>query len=659
MGQSLSVSQTLVSQGSIFELGFFRSGTPTSHSIYLCIWYKNIVAENVVWVANREQNSSEPSSRLEFSRDDPDERNQYFIEWNNSKRYWSTGIWNGIDITDDYGIYYNFTSNENESYLTYSTWYANVFPRLVMDKSGLLMRVIWTDPISHLFWFQPSPSQVYAFCRKYGIWRENLLSIGCECLQGFKPFSIEDTMLNDWSGGCVRKTPLQCQNGTYTNGTSDGFLRLSNIATLPENSKVLPDRSLERCRRKNLKVIITVLILLAVGFIGCLIWRKLKQMGIREERDSSARGKDSSDDLLLFDFSTSTNAAAETNIGNNLGKNRKKDVELPSFSFASVSAATGNFSVENRLGEGGFGPVYKGKSLRGQEIAVKRLSRRSGQGFQEFRNEAVLISKLQHRNLVKLLGCCVERDENILIYEYMHNKSLDFFLFDTNKQGMLDWRTRIHIFEGIAQRLLYLHQYSRLRIIHRDLKANNILLDSEKNSKISDFGMAKIFGSNESEANIDSIVGTYGYMSPEYAMEGIFSIKSNVFSFGVLLLEIVSGKKNIGFHGRSHLWANLGYAWESWNSNRGMELMDPILGNPSSTSTLLRYINIGLLCVQENANDRPTMSDVVSMFSNEYAPLPTPKEPTFFTNRHVINTNPNNAGNCSVNTITLSDIEGR
>ncbi|XP_059656979.1 G-type lectin S-receptor-like serine/threonine-protein kinase CES101 [Cornus florida] len=381
-----------------------------------------------------------------------------------------------------------------------------------------------------------------------------------------------------------------------------------------------------------------------------LIWRKLKQKG--EE--------DSSEDLLLFDFSASANAAAETNIGNNLSRTGKKDVELPLFSFASVSTATGNFSIANKLGEGGFGPVYKGKLVKGQEIAVKRLSGRSGQGLQEFKNETILIAKLQHQNLVKLLGCCIEPDESILIYEYMPNKSLDFFLFDPNQQGILDWTTRIRIIEGIAQGLLYLHQYSRLRIIHRDLKASNILLDSEMKLKISDFGMATIFGVNESQTSTNRIVGTYGYMSPEYAMQDLFSIKSDVFSFGVLLLEIVSGKKNTIFHHNDSLHL-LGYAWELHSADRGMELMDPILGNAASATTFLRYINIGLLCVQGNAQDRPTISDVVSMLSNEYSVLPLTKEPAFFTCRSVMNTNPSlsNVENCSVNNVTLSIIEAR
>ncbi|KAJ0638827.1 putative protein kinase RLK-Pelle-DLSV family [Helianthus annuus] len=187
---------------------------------------------------------------------------------------------------------------------------------------------------------------------------------------------------------------------------------------------------------------------------------------------------------------------------------KNMNAELHYFTFQSISSATNNFSNTNKLGKGGFGEVYKGKLVDGQEVAVKRLSKSSGQGVKEFKNESELIAKLQHTNLVRLLGYCVEKQEQILVYEYMPNNSLDFFLFDPMKKGLLDWNQRFVIIDGIAQGLLYLHKFSRLRIIHRDLKASNILLDDYLKPKISDFGMAKSFGINESEANTSRVVGT-------------------------------------------------------------------------------------------------------------------------------------------------------
>ncbi|KAG8080260.1 hypothetical protein GUJ93_ZPchr0007g4623 [Zizania palustris] len=229
-----------------------------------------------------------------------------------------------------------------------------------------------------------------------------------------------------------------------------------------------------------------------------------------------------------------------------LWKIEESSTDFTLYDLDDLATATDNFSEDNKLGRGGFGPVYKGKLPDGAEIAVKRLSAQSGQGLKEFKNEIQLIAKLQHTNLVKLVGCCVQEDEKMLVYEYMPNRSLDVFIFDQQRGPLLDWRKRLHIIEGVAQGLLYLHKHSRVRIIHRDLKASNILLDKDLNPKISDFGMARIFGSNMTEANTNRVVGTYGYMAPEYASEGIFSVKSDVFSFGVLLLEIVSGKRSSG-----------------------------------------------------------------------------------------------------------------
>ncbi|KAJ4718595.1 Receptor-like serine/threonine-protein kinase [Melia azedarach] len=363
------------------------------------------------------------------------------------------------------------------------------------------------------------------------------------------------------------------------------------------------------------------------------------------------RSRNKGEDLMRFDLEMSQKAGnTELIERNKRGRGRKKEVELPLFSFSSVSAATNNFSDTNKLGEGGFGPVYKGVLLKGDEIAVKRLSGTSGQGLEELKNEATVIAKVQHKNLVRLLGCCIEKDEKILIYEYMPNKSLDFFLFDQIKCKLLDWETRVRIIEGVAQGLLYLHQYSRLRIIHRDLKTSNILLDTAMNPKISDFGVARIiFGGNELQAKTNRIVGTYGYIAPEYVVRGVFSIKSDVFSFGVVLLEILSGKKNVEFYQTESL-SLLGNAWDLWTSDKVFDLIDPVILKETSSmhAILSRYVNIALLCVQQRAEDRPTMSDVVSMLTNEVVPLLPPKQPAF---SHLTNpvSSPSEQQNYSIN----------
>ncbi|CAN7081519.1 unnamed protein product [Brassica oleracea var. botrytis] len=256
------------------------------------------------------------------------------------------------------------------------------------------------------------------------------------------------------------------------------------------------------------------------------------------------------------------------------------------YEFEAIEAATNKFSVSNKLGEGGYGEVYKGKLPNGTEVAVKRLSEMSGQDTRKFRNEVVLVSKLQHKNLVRLFGFCLQGDEKILIYEFVPNKSLDYYLFDPEKQGQLDWTRRYKIIGEIAQGILHLHQDSHPTIIYRDFKASNILLDAEMNPKISDFGMATIFGMEETRGNSKWNAETLNYMSPEFAMHGKFSMKTDVYSFGILILEIISGKENSYLYqiDENTTAGNLvTYVWRLWTSGSQLELVDPAMrGNYKS-----------------------------------------------------------------------------
>ncbi|KAG7942629.1 hypothetical protein I3843_16G113400, partial [Carya illinoinensis] len=282
-------------------------------------------------------------------------------------------------------------------------------------------------------------------------------------------------------------------------------------------------------------------------------------------------------------------------------------------------------------------------------------------GFEEFKNEVTLTAKLQHVNLVRVLGFCIERDEQMLIYEYMPNKSLDFYLFDSARRFLLDWKKSVHVIEGITQGLLYLQEYSRFTIIHRDLKASNILLDNEMKPKISDFGMAKIFSKDEHEANTRRIVGTYGYVPPEYVKKGLYSTKSDVYGFGVLILQIISGKKNACFYGVNENLNLLEYAYDLWKSGKGKEFMDPSLDDTVSSCKLIRCLQIGLLCVQENAADRPSILEVSSMLKSEIAALTIPKIPAFSTKRNGDEGTKSQLQleDCSINDTTLSQMVAR
>ncbi|EOA22132.1 hypothetical protein CARUB_v10002690mg [Capsella rubella] len=294
------------------------------------------------------------------------------------------------------------------------------------------------------------------------------------------------------------------------------------------------------------------------------------------------------------------------------------------FDLSMLLAATNDFSCENKLGQGGFGTVYKGTLFSGKEIAVKRLKKGSGQGDIEFKNEVSLLTRLQHRNLVKLLGFCNEGDEVILVYEFVPNASLDNFIFAEEKRSLLTWELRYIIIEGIARGLVYLHEDSQLKIIHRDLKLSNILLDAEMNPKVADFGTARLFDTDETRAETKNIAGTRGYMSPEYLNHGQISAKSDVYSFGVMLLEIISGERCNSFEGEGIA----AFAWKRWVEGKPENIIDTFLIR-QPRDEIIKLIQIGLLCVQENAAKRPTMSSVIIWLGSDTIIIPLPNAPAF------------------------------
>ncbi|KAL5564977.1 hypothetical protein UlMin_028141 [Ulmus minor] len=296
---------------------------------------------------------------------------------------------------------------------------------------------------------------------------------------------------------------------------------------------------------------------------------------------------------------------------------RGLDLQTGIFTLRKIKSATGNFDPANKIGEGGFGPVYKGVLSDGGVIAVKQLSSKSKQGNREFVNEIGMISALQHPNLVKLYGCCIEGNQLLLIYEYMENNSLARALFGREEHLLhLDWPTRKKICFGVARGLAYLHEESRLKIVHRDIKATNVLLDKDLNAKISDFGLAKL--DEEENTHISTrIAGTIGYMAPEYATRGYLTEKADIYSFGVVALEIVSGKSNTNYRPREEFLFLLDWAYVLQEQGNLLDLVDPRLGSNYSKEEAMTMLSLALLCTNPSPTLRPPMSSVAKMLEGK------------------------------------------
>ncbi|WCJ38486.1 cysteine-rich RLK (RECEPTOR-like protein kinase) 2 [Euphorbia peplus] len=302
------------------------------------------------------------------------------------------------------------------------------------------------------------------------------------------------------------------------------------------------------------------------------------------------------------------------------------------FKYSTLEKATGSFDNVNKLGQGGFGSVYKGVLPDGREIAVKRLFFNNRHRAADFYNEVNMISSVEHKNLVRLLGCSCSGPESLLVYEYLANKSLDRFIFDQNKGKILTWEKRYDITVGTAEGLVYLHENSKTRIIHRDIKASNILLDSRFRAKIADFGLARSFQEDKSHIST-AIAGTLGYMAPEYLAHGQLTEKADVYSFGVLLLEIVTGKQNNRSKSAEYSESLVTITWKHFQAGTLEELYDPNLmlqnhHNSNVKNDVFRVVHVGLLCIQEAPSLRPTMAKALQMLTTEDK-LPAPTCPPF------------------------------
>ncbi|TYG81860.1 hypothetical protein ES288_D01G039200v1 [Gossypium darwinii] len=569
---------------------------------------------------------------------------------NNNQIYFRTGPWNGhiyIGLIEMNNVYldgfYVVADDEGKSYYeTYEYSNKSMLIYYELDYDGRFVQRKWDagkgDWINN-YLILKTDCDFYGKCGAFGICDPKKQPI-CRCSKGFKPRNAEEWSRGNWSSGCFRTTPLQCQrdnnNGSGEAGQSDdGFLKLKTMKApaFPDRSSIINGECKDQCM-KNCSCV-------AYAYdagIGCMFWsgdlidvQKFPTRGVDLYIRLPSSELDKGFRVIIITTVTAGIVVITIStlflwcrIAKYKGRNKKRKQikqqfssenigenpigvklqQLPLFNFEELATATNNFHPEKKLGQGGFGPVYKGTLDDGKEIAVKRLSKASGQGLEEFMNEVVVISKLQHRNLVRLLGCCVEAEEKILVYEFMPNKSLDAFLFD--------------------------------------------------------FGMARIFGGDENQANTKRVVGTYGYMSPEYAMQGQFSEKSDVFSYGVLLLEIVSGRRNTSFYNNKDDLSLLGYAWKLWREGNIWGLVDKVILESKSYSNnekeIWRCIHVGLLCVQEYTKDRPTISTVISILNSEISDLNTPKQPAF-TQAPQMSHDVEDRG--SLNDVTLTNLDGR
>ncbi|KAI5660736.1 hypothetical protein M9H77_20059 [Catharanthus roseus] len=565
---------------------------------------------------------------------------EYIIKWNQSKQYWTTGEWNGrsFSFVPDMNIKtvydYNFVDNENESSFTFSVTNPAIISRYTMDTTGQLKQLDWLDNAKqwNMFWAQPSQQcRVYAYCGAFGICNENPLP-SCDCLPGFKHRSDEDWKLNDFSSGCVRETKLQCENNSTINrGRRDKFLVMHQMR-LPENSEaVVKVGNVGECESACLSNCSCTAY--AYESNSCSLWNS-ELLNLQQLSAQDGSGRTLYLKLAASEFSTPKEnkgividavlgsvAVAVVLIGliwlviwrrrrRLVGTGKSTEGSLVAFTYKDLQNATKNFSV--KLGGGGFGSVFKGTLSDSSVIAVKKLESIS-QGEKQFRTEVSTIGTIQHVNLVRLRGFCSEGNKKLLVYDYMPNGSLDAHLFEKEDAQVLDWKTRYQIALGTARGLAYLHEKCRDCIIHCDIKPENILLDAKLCPKVADFGLAKLMGRDFSRV-LTTMRGTRGYLAPEWISGIAITAKADVYSYGMMLFEFVSGQRN-----SERSADGVTQFFPSWaakvivGGGDILGLLDPRLKRIADEEEVSRLCKIACWCIQDDENNRPSMGQVVQI----------------------------------------------
>ncbi|XP_027345479.1 G-type lectin S-receptor-like serine/threonine-protein kinase At2g19130 [Abrus precatorius] len=585
------------------------------------------------------KNSDDPATGLFSLELDPNGSTAYLILWNKSVQYWTSGAWNGHifslvpEMRLNYIYNFTFQSNENESYFTYSLYNTSLISRFVMDVSGQIKQLSWLENTQqwNLFWSQPRQQcEVYAFCGEFGSCTENSMPY-CNCLTGYEPRSQSDWDLGDHSGGCVRKTKFQCETSNPSNKDKDRFLPIPNMA-LPNQSQSVGAGNAGECESTCLSNCSCTAY--AYGTTGCSIWNgDLLNLQQLSQDDSSGQTLFLKLAASEFHDDKSKNGMIIGVVAGVVGgivvlllvvvfvmlRRRKRFIgtgtsvegSLVAFGYRDLQNATKNFS--EKLGGGGFGSVFKGTLSDSSVIAVKKLESIS-QGEKQFRSEVSTIGTVQHVNLVRLRGFCSEGARKLLVYDYMPNGSLDSKLFKEDNSKVLDWKMRYQIALGTARGLTYLHEKCRDCIIHCDVKPENILLDADFVPKVADFGLAKLVGRDFSRV-LTTMRGTRGYLAPEWISGVAITAKADVYSYGMMLFEFVSGRRNSepSEDGQVRFFPTLAANMVHHGGSNVLSLLDPRLEGNADIEEVIRVIKLASWCVQDDETHRPSMGQVVQI----------------------------------------------